>query len=334
MLIHYFKSSFLHQYLFIFLAGLLMWSGAWIVPPDMPLPDGPVPLYELTYHLLHSLPRLASLLAFLLILAEAWIYNEIFSHHELVLKNSSLSALLLLMFLSMIPAYLTLSPVNISIALLTVVLYHLMIYYHKPEHIDRVYMSGFFISLAGFFYFPMFAWFFFLLISLIVCRAATLRVWLAAFAGFLTPLLYYAVWCYWHDHLADTAGLYTAYVVQWKLLPMTLPDNILFILFISAVVLFWIWAMIFPLKGMDKGIDFRAKSSLMIWAIIFTVASYPFSGSLLTHHALLAMPAFSLIISRTVFGLRKWRPAESLILVYFLAIVLYNLISGLKTYLS
>ncbi len=334
MLINFFKSSFFNQYIFIFLAGMLMWAGAWIVPPAMPLPEGPVPLYELTYQLVHALPRLSTLLAFILVLGVSWIYNEIFSHHEMVLKNSSLSALLLLMFLSMIPAYLTLSPVNISVALLTVVLYHLMVFYHKPEHIDRVYMAGFFISLAGFFYFPMFVWFFFLLISLIVCRAASLRVWLAAFTGFLTPLLYYAVWCYWHDHLADTLEQYAGFVTSLNLKPLDLLTGLPFIFFTSAAAIFWIWAMMYPLKGMDKGIDFRAKSSLMLWTILFTLISFPFSDSLLTHHSMLAMPAFALFISRTVFGLRKMRLAASLMLIYFLAIVIHNLYFGLLEYLT
>lgn len=330
MLINYFKSSFFNQYLFIFLAGMLMWAGAWIVAPAMPLPEGPVPLYELSYHLLHGLPRLASFLAFLLVLCVAWVYNRIFSHHEMTLKNSSLTALLLLMFLSMIPAYLTLSPINISAALLTVVLYHLMVFYHKPEHIDRVYMAGFFISLAGFFYFPMFVWFFFLLISLIICRAASLRAWLAAFAGFLTPLLYYAVWCYWHDHLADTLEQYTGFMTRWNLQPVDLAIGLPFILFSAAAAIFWIWAMMYPLKGMDKGIDFRAKSSLMLWTIIFTVLSYPYTGSLLMYHSILAMPAFALFISRTVFGLKKMKPAESMMQIYFLAIVIHTFFTILR----
>ena len=141
-----------------------LWLNAFLNPPGMPAPEGPVPLYSLIYLTLSNFPLLSTIFGFCLVLAETYWLTRILSRHELVLKNSSLSALIFLVMMSFLPGQLTLNPINIALGFMILILYHLLISYNKPEHLDRIFAAGFFTAVASMFFLPFIFWFVFVII--------------------------------------------------------------------------------------------------------------------------------------------------------------------------
>jgi len=287
------------------------------------MPDGPVVLYNLVYINLHDFPFIATLFGFILVLAETYFIASMFSRHELVLKNSSLSALIFIVLMSFLPPHLTLTPLNISVGFIILILYQILIYYNKPEHLDRVFIAGFFTSMASFFYLPIIIWFAFVIISLLVCRAGSWRAWIVTIIGFVTPFIYLAVWSYWRNEFIETAEQYVTFFSRIVLFPN--PFNTDFYILGGYTLLVAVWGILFYRKGTDKVVEIRAKSNVLLWTLFFVITSFLFSRSMAVYHIALAIPALTMVITRTLTGLKKTRLAEAILIIYFFAVLLNNI---------
>jgi len=322
--IRFFKSSFFIQYLTIGVIGLCLWASSFLDPPGMPAPDGPVPLYEMLYSLLHNYPVTASLLGFLLVMGETYWLTTILSSHDLVMKNSSLSALVFIVMMSFLPGQLTLNPINISLAFMILVLYHLLISYNKPEHLDRIFAAGFFTAFASLFYLPFLFWFVFVVISFLIFRAGNWRAWLAAFIGLLTPFIYVVVWYFWHDRLTVVMNEYLAFFRHILVFPN--PFHTDFWILSGFTLLLASWGIVAFRSGpVEKTVEIRSKTNILMWTLVFTLISFTYARSLAIFHPALAMPAMAMVITGTLTRLKKTRVTEIILLIYFLAVLFNNL---------
>lgn len=324
MFIKFFKSSFFGQYLVIGIIGLCLWLRAFIDPPGMPAPEDPAPLYSFLYFLLSDKPSLAALAGFIIVLVEAYWLTRILSQYELVLKNSSLSVLVFLVLMSFLPEQLTLNPINISLGFMILILYHLLISYNKPEHLDRIFAAGFFTSIASLFYLPFLLWFFFVIISFLVFRAGNWRAWVASVIGLITPFMYLAVWYFWHDELYFRMVEYPAFFSNIMVFPN--PFHTDFWILSGFTLLLAVWGIFSSGRGPEKTIEIRAKTNILLWTLVFTVISFTFTRSMAIFHLALAMPAITMVITGTLTNLKKTRVAEMILLIYFFAVLLNNLV--------
>jgi hypothetical protein len=323
--IRFFKSSFFVQFLVIGLTGLLLWANAMADPPGMPAPQGPVPLYHAIFSLLKDQPFLSSLAGFLVILAQTYFLTLIFNQHQLILKNSSLSALLFVVLMSFLPGQLTLNPVNLSISFLLVVIYQLLISYNKQEHFDRFFAAGFFLAIAAMIYLPIILWFIFVIISLVLSRNGNWRAWLAATIGLLTPFIYLASWYFIEDSLLEHALEYPRFF--FGIMEFPNPFHTDFYILSGMTLFIASWGLFaFSSRARERTVEIRAKTSTILWTLVFTLLTFPLSGTQAIYHPSLAMPALSMVITGTLLGLKKHRMAEVILLLYFLAILLNNLL--------
>jgi len=322
--IKFFKSSFFIQYLVIGITGLCLWISAFIAPPGMPAPEGPVPLYTIAFHLLRNMPLLATVIGFSLVVAETYWLTRILSVHELVLKNSSLSALVFLVMMSFLPGQLTLNPINIALAFMILILHHLLISYNKPEHLDHIFAAGFFTAIASMFYLPFILWFVFVIISFLVFRAGNLRAWMAAIIGLITPFLYLAVWHFWHDEFITKAKEFPEFFNHILVFPN--PFHTDFWILCGFIVLLALWGIFLFRSGPERTVEIRVKTNILLWTLVFTLLSFVYSRSMAIFHPALAMPALAMVITGTLIGLKKTRIAEMILLIYFFSVLLNNLL--------
>ncbi len=322
MLIRFFKSSFPVQYLVIGVTGLALWFSAFLLPPGMPPPEGPVPVYHFLYLLLQPYPFLSTLLGFILVMTQAYWLTNILNRHELVLKNSSLSALVYVVMMSLLPGQLTLTPITIVLGFMILILHHLLISYNRPEHLDRIYAAGFFTALSSLIYLPFILWFVFVIISFLVFRAGNWRAWMAAFLGLFTPFLYLAAWYFWNDRLIGTIPEYSLYFS--RLLSFPIPFHSDFWILYGFTLLLALWGVLYFRRGPQRTVEVRAKTSMLLWTLVFTLLSFIYAGSMAIFHPTLATPALAMVITGNLVSLKKTRIAEWVIIVYLLSVLLNN----------
>lgn len=328
MILRFFRSSFPIQFIMIGVIGGLLWSHAFINPPEMPAPDGPVLLYGLTYTLLHGSPHLACFLGFIFMLLSAFLLNRLLTRNEVVLKNSSLSALIFIELMSYFPFLLTLHQVSIAGFFLLMILERLYKSYTKAESLELTYVSGFLIGIASLFYLPFILFFFFLLISFIIFRNIDWHEWIGSFIGMVTPYIFLSVYYYWFDKLPLKAHEYQRFfMISFNLAPLHEPT---FVILSIIILLFLTFGLVTGLSRLsEKTIEIRKKTILLIWLIPVMVISIFFSASLIKYHLLISFITVSGLLSMYLVKIRNTFWAE-LIFVCILSILLINnLLSGL-----
>ncbi|MCX6286553.1 MAG: hypothetical protein NTY96_05515 [Bacteroidetes bacterium] len=320
MFIRFFRSSFPIQYLVIGLIGLMLWGKSFIMPPHIPAPEGPVPLYNLLYLLLSNMPHLAVIMGFVLVLLETWWLNILFSRNELVLKNSSLASLIFLIMMSSSPVYLTIHPLNISILITIIILNNLMRSYSRTNDLDFVYGAGFFAALGSLFYFPYLMMLVIIPVSLVLFRSSKWREYAAAFIGFITPYVFLAVYYFLNDQLAGQIVVYEKMVASFFFYPIHLhTDDWVIGIFTLVLAL---WGFYYQLSGpMEKTAEIRAKTYLVVWLVLLSMLSVAYSTTLVIYHIVLIFPSLTLLLTSAFLGIKKKRWAEIIFLIYFLLIL-------------
>ncbi len=328
MILRFFRSSFPIQFITIGIIGILLWSRAFIHPPLMPAPDGPVPLYGLIFNLLHGLPHLACILGFILMLLYSYLLNRLLTQNEVVLKNSSLSALIFIELMSYFPFLLTLHQLSIATFLLLMILERLYKSYSKSESPELTYVAGFLVGIASLFYLPFLLFFLFLLISFIIFRNIDWHEWVGSFVGLVTPYIFLSVYYFWFDKLHSKADEYRRFfLVSFDTAPLREPTFVI----LSAIVLFLLaLGMITGLSGLsERTVEIRKKIILLIWLIPIMILSIFFSGNLLKYHLLISFITLAGLLSMYLLKIRKTLRAEIIFVCVLVILVLNNLLSGL-----
>lgn len=320
MIVRYFRSSFPGQFITIGVAGLLLWGAGAIHPPVMPLPDGPVPLYSILYRWLSDIPYLAMGIGFLLVTVQAFWLNYIVLRHELVPQNTSLAALLLLLFLSLLPPYLTLTPVNIATLFLLFILRALLEAYNQNEPIELVYTAGFFVALSSFFFLPSLLFFGFLLICFLVYRSMRWREWVSSLIGLATPFLYLLVVYFFTDRLPEMLALYAGFFRKVTVsIPVTGWHSWLLLGFLGLFTLLGLWNA-FRHSG-EKTVELRKKNIVLLWMLVWSMLAALYANSLLVY--LPALLSVCVPVFTTSFYMRFRKPFWFELILWFFLIVLY-----------
>ncbi len=319
MLIRYFKSSFPGQYITIGVTGLLIWGVAAIDPPAMPLPDGPVPLYSILFNWLSGIPHLALATGFLLILFEAVLLNYIYSKHDLIRHNTSLAALLFLLFISCIPPFLTLTPINITILFLLFILNALLKAFNQVEPVELIFTAGFFISLASFFYLPSILLYGFLLICILVYRSMHWREWVSSLIGLVTPYLFLIVIYFLADQLPALVEMYSDYFSQLSFcFPVLSTYNWIMIGLAGLFALLGLWDTVKHMS--EKTVELRKKTIVMLWMLFWILLTLIFSGIFQLYHMGLTAICLALFVTNFYLNLKKPFLFQLLLWLFILAI--------------
>ena len=177
------------QAVLILAALALLWGHALVVPPPLDCSDHPAILYGLLCSWLTHLPRLAVILAIILILAEGVFLNILLSDTGLVSQNSLLPTLLYILAIS--AGTTTLTPIILVNGIAILILRQLLLHGSLltiPS--GKICAANALIAIATLLYQP--AVFLILTYLLIAAnyRLYSARDWALLFLGFLAPYLF------------------------------------------------------------------------------------------------------------------------------------------------
>ncbi len=319
MIVRYFKSGFPVQYITIGVIGLLIWGMAAYDPPAMPFPAGPIPFYSILFNWLSGIPYLALAIGFLLVLFEAILLNYIFSKHDLIRHNTSLAALLFLLFISFLPQFLTFTPVNIAILFLLFFLNALLKAYSQIEPVELIFTAGFFISLASFFYFPAILLYGFLLICFLVYRTVQWREWISSFIGLVTPYLFLFAIYFLTDQLPVLIEMYSDFFIQLSFsLPVLSSYNWIMIGLAGLFSILGFWDTVFHMS--EKTVELRKKTIILAWLFFWILITLMFSGIFQLYHIGLFAICLASFVSNFYLNLRKPFLFQLLLWLFIIAI--------------
>ena len=212
MLINFFKTSYLLQYLLLILLGGVLWAGSFINPLEVAGSNELLtPGYNLLLDIIGYNSWLSVILAFILTISGAFLFNYTLSKNELISKNTLIAALVYIVLMSHSVSSMSLNPAIIASFLLIIVMHFIFQVYSKVEAYHQVFYAGFLTGIASFFYIPslffiLFIWFTFIVYSLYYWRE-----WLIVLLGFITPYLFLWTYFFWFDKLDLVFNAYNWY---------------------------------------------------------------------------------------------------------------------------
>lgn len=294
MLIGFFRKSFFFQYfLLIFLAGVL-WAGAFVNPvlPDFDTNHYLMPGYHLVMMLIGDNALISVVLAFLLLLIQAFFLNYILIRNDLVPKNTLIPAMVYIILMSHSKTLLQLHPVIISNLFLIIILFNLFKVYTKEDAYTEIFNAGFLTATGSFFYFPFLYFILFIWMTFIVYSIYKWRDWLIPFTGLITPYIFLLTYFFWSDELFLVLDAYAGYYTTVSFIPLYLQFSLIDWIIAVVIVLLFLWSFLKLIANIqERIISIRKQYGTIFWLLFVCLLTYLGSGSYANSHvALIAMP--------------------------------------------
>ncbi len=295
MFIKLFKSGYSLQLIILFVILLLLWIEDFINPVHAAHEFSPAPFYNYFYYFQKNLPILQVLIAFILVIAQAFLLNKILIENAIIRKNSFLPAFVYIIIMSQSKELHTIYPALIANLLLIVVFYYLLKIYNETEAYLEILNAGFLVGLASLFYLPSIFFIILLWIGFIIYSIFLWREWVISLIGLLIPYIFLFTYYFWFDRMDDMLSNYLVFFDNISELFFEL--NIFQIITLSMIALFVLLAINRIIISLNtKTISIRKKSIIMIWFFLISLISLIFgSRSNIGYLALTFVPCASLI---------------------------------------
>lgn len=320
MLIRFFRSSFLAQYALIVLTAVVLWFPAFLAPKAPAAPDHYSWFYRWIYDALSGLPSVSVILAFLLVLFQAFFLNAILANFQIIGRVSSLAAFIYVVMMSLSPTQTMLYPMLVAMPLL---IYALAIFFRMYERTDNeldIFNVSFLISLASLFWFPaigLVAWIF---LSLLVLAITKLRCWIIPFVGILTPYLFLATAFFLRNELLARSSTYLNLPALFGF-STVLPGPTDLVIF-GLMLLMALKAIQIAYSGIvDNNIAVRKRKALLNVLILCSLFLFLFRTPHPAHQMVLLLP-ISVFMAFSYTYIKQYKKADIfLILLIITALV-------------
>ncbi|MGM0406643.1 MAG: DUF6427 family protein [Bacteroidota bacterium] len=124
--------------------------------------------------------------------------------------------------------------------------------YRRDYALNRLYMAGFFVSLASLFWAPFAAFFLVIWIALTILRPFIGREWIVSLFGFITPFLFVFTYYYVFVDVAQLNMLVDDYLNHFKILRVFNPIHYAYYIFYALLFLIVLFASFTVLSNYQK----------------------------------------------------------------------------------
>lgn len=279
-------------------------------------PSGEGVLSEMVYNLIGYQQIPSQIAAIVLLLIQGFIINGITTNHRLSNEVNLFPGVFYVLTACLMPDFLYLSPVLLANTFLFIGLNELFVTYKNPACADRIFNSGFWIGVAGLFYFPYLFFVILLVVGHNILRAFNIRELMMILFGMFIPYLLVGLYFFWYDQpgvfwehqFSRNAGFFdfNIDVSNWY-------DYMkvgLFALLIGYVIFNSNSYLI------KKNIQVQKKISVLYWILVVAAISAPFQEGLTFEHLLLATPTLGIFLGLSFTDMKpQWAEAIHFIIV-------------------
>lgn len=175
------------------------------------------PLFQLLLTIIPPGSILTTLLGFVLLILEAFYLNYILIKHEIIPKNSLITAFIYVMIMSQSLPALGLNPVLCASFFIIPAFDRILCTYGTPDPTRDVFSAAFLLALASLFHFASIFFIILLILSFAVFGTFSIRMIFVSLAGVISVYIYLFLYYFLIDSLAGQWCLY----INWFL---TIPE--------------------------------------------------------------------------------------------------------------
>jgi len=327
MIIRFFRSSFAAQYALIILLAILLWFPAFLkVPATLEFDVDRQPLYGFVLNALFNLPMFQLALALLLLLFQAFFFNAFLAENRMITRIGSTGAFVYVLLFSSSPELIRLYPFLMASLFILAALHTLFLIYERESPYYYVFNAGFFVAIAALFYAPAAILFLWVIISLVIALHASMRNFLIAFVGFLTPIYLLLSWFFLTDQLSERLALFAG---EWFSFRVDFTSIPILQYVIGLLMLMLMFFALGPVLGnvTEKNLGLRKKINITHALFFFSLLMLLFQRDPLIFNSVLLLP-LAVYISFDFAYANQLRWRNILLLVLFL-LILVNQYSNL-----
>lgn len=322
-----FRSGRGFQLIWIILVSVLLWMAAIIRPPSMPAAVSTDLLYNLILGVFSGTPRLAVIVAWLLLMAQAAFLNSILTSNNLIPRDTYIGSFFYILLMSFSPLWLTLNPILLINALLLLSLKLILKASDKESAYKEFFSAGMLLGIASLFWFraiyllPLF-W-----VCLIVFRIYSWREWLILHVGLLIVLLYVLVGYLLADRMQEVAHAWIEALLHPVFTMVSLGAFWTNYVFWAVCGLVFLVSVAGNISAMgEKLINIRKVITIMIWWIMFSsIVAFLHGENLLLSLPLILLPG-SMLCGIYYYNVKRIFFSELLFLMLTASLILLRVV--------
>lgn len=325
MLIRFFRSSFAAQYVLVILLAALLWLPSFIsLPASVAFDRDRQPFFDMVFGAIESLPFFRLVLALLLLLFQAFFFNAFLAANQLITRIGSTGVFVYVLLFSSSPQLTSLYPFLFASFFILAALHTLFLIYERESPYYLVFNAGFYVSMAALFYAPAAVLFFWVLISLVIALHASMRNFLIAFVGFLTPVYLLLSYYFLTDQLIERLAIYGG---KWINMSFDFSSISILQYVIGLLMLALLLFSLGPVLGnvTEKNLGLRKKINITHALSFFSLLMLLFQRDTMIFNSVLLLPLAVYISFDFAYAHQlRWRNVLLLILVVLIFINQYS----------
>ncbi|MCB9321624.1 MAG: hypothetical protein H6570_20260 [Lewinellaceae bacterium] len=249
------------------------------------------------------------ILMIVLVFFQSVFLNHLIIRNRMMREQNLFPGVIYALLTSLIPETSGLSSALMGMTFILIALNYSFRMYKLPEFTGSVFQTGFWISLAGLFYFPYFVFLIFLIISQSIVKYVKPLDIPRLLLGMLVPFLLIFYYYVWHNRIADFipevlvahAGFFNW---PWK------SDAIHYTRYAYIVLL--VVGSLFNYNNYVKKKNVQAihKIDVLVWGSFFAGGSALFADPLEWSHLIVLYPFAACFIAMTLIQMRNFLMAE------------------------
>lgn len=300
--------------LLLFYAGVLHLSA--ILWPDV---DWTAPqhgaLADWVYQWVGSTGLWAEIAATLLVFAQAVILNIFFSNNRITRDYTLFPGLFYILIASAIPEFLHLSPLLLANTFYLLAYKELFDTYRRPSAAAAIFNSGFWLGVAGLFYFSFLGFLLWGFVGLNIMRAFRIRERFMLLIGLLVPFILMGAYQFYVDQW--DGWIQSQFVDSFSWLDFQkLSSNLLMIKLGLLGLLLLVLLLGYSSASGRRTIDVQKKVDLMYWGLLFGGLTLLIQSGITIEHALILAVPMGMLLSIVFVELSsRWAEAWHILLV-------------------
>jgi hypothetical protein len=304
-------------------SGGIMYGDVW---------DSTGPLASFVYYIIHSLfgrSILAyRLLALMLILIQAVIFNSLLLRNKAYPENTYVPALFYAVFSSFVVDMLTLSPVLLGLTFLLLAINSIFKRIDNDTSNELFLGTGLYMGFASLCYLPYFIYFVCLILALALLSSAIFRRILLVVQGYMLVLLMSFLYYHYYD---IGSNWWSFYVASFWNIDQLNPMGWSAIGYILAIPVFILLIAIFKTFSVGRFVNFQSKF-LQVFLLLFVAVGVTFavSNELFAYQFLLLTPVLAFFVTHYLLILKKRWQAEIISVLILITIFSFNYTSYYK----
>ena len=271
MLINLFKKNYINQYLLIFPVSILLWVGSFVTPNPMEEYVSYSVLYDFLYRLLNPYPLLTTILAYILVMIQGLMFNQILNKHKLVANTTVFPMFLYILFSSAIP-YQTFNPILISNIFVLKAIDCMMDCVNIKDSQNKVFLSAILISISTLFYVQSIYYLILLPITLMIFKIYYWREWTTILFGFALPQIILLLFAFFTNEVCSLLSSFIDCISLFSF-NFEIANTIDVVMDLFVILIFIVSFFAYFINSFDNIILYRKKVAVISWSIIIGISA-------------------------------------------------------------